>query len=324
MSNPKQFNNKLTIDQTNFLKSLGFDPNSKNLKIQIQTFLEKQRQNQPKTTFLILHGGSEKGKMSTSEILENQNWQEKYFYKSFKIELEKKNQKVLFPKFSADLEAEYQVWQKELERELENLQNNYQDGQNRNFVLISHSLGCSFIVKFLSQNPEFSQKINKLFLIAPAVSTQTDFSLTELEEEKLAKMDFEKGFKTEIWISKNDKIVSNPESIQFVKYFPKVRVRKFENKEHFEQLSLEEMAILTQKETIQKTLNKQENFNKKLDLQKNSNLSQILTKIYTQIIPELQKQGKTWDIDYDFDRKENKRYESLKKRGCGEIIEVEI
>lgn len=52
----------------------------------------------------------------------------------------------------------------------------------------------------------------------------------------------------------------------------------------------------------------------------NSDLSQI----YTQIIPELEKLGKTWDIDYDFDRKENKRYENLKKRGCGEILKLEV
>ncbi len=53
-------------------------------------------------------------------------------------------------------------------------------------------------------------------------------------------------------------------------------------------------------------------------------LSQTLTKIYIEIIPELQKQSKTWDIDYDFDRKENKRYENLKKRGCTEILKVGI
>lgn len=57
---------------------------------------------------------------------------------------------------------------------------------------------------------------------------------------------------------------------------------------------------------------------------KTGDLSQILTKIYTQIIPELQKNGQTWDIDYDFDRKENKRYESLKKRGCSQIIKVSL
>jgi 8-oxo-dGTP pyrophosphatase MutT (NUDIX family) len=51
-------------------------------------------------------------------------------------------------------------------------------------------------------------------------------------------------------------------------------------------------------------------------------LTVILKKIYTEIIPELQKQGKSYEIDYDFTRKENKRYENLKKRGCKQIIKV--
>ena len=55
----------------------------------------------------------------------------------------------------------------------------------------------------------------------------------------------------------------------------------------------------------------------------NSNLTQILNKVYTKIIPQLQKSGQTWDIDYNFERSENKRWESLKKRGCSEIIKVE-
>lgn len=48
-----------------------------------------------------------------------------------------------------------------------------------------------------------------------------------------------------------------------------------------------------------------------------------LTQIYTKIIPTLKSEGKVWDIDYSFDRSENKRWETLKKRGCGEIIKIQ-
>ena len=54
----------------------------------------------------------------------------------------------------------------------------------------------------------------------------------------------------------------------------------------------------------------------------NSQISQILTKIYKEIIPKLESEGKTWEIDFDFERKENKRYENLKKRGCNQIIKI--
>lgn len=45
-----------------------------------------------------------------------------------------------------------------------------------------------------------------------------------------------------------------------------------------------------------------------------------LIKIYTEIIPELQKQNKPFEIDYNYTRNENKRYEFLKKRGCINVI----
>ena len=44
--------------------------------------------------------------------------------------------------------------------------------------------------------------------------------------------------------------------------------------------------------------------------------------VYSEILPSLSEQGKTWDIDYDYSRPESKRYETLKKRGCTEIIKV--
>jgi histidyl-tRNA synthetase len=50
--------------------------------------------------------------------------------------------------------------------------------------------------------------------------------------------------------------------------------------------------------------------------------SENLPKIYNEIIPELNTKNIPFEIDYEYSRSENKRYESLKKRGCGEIIKV--
>lgn len=47
-----------------------------------------------------------------------------------------------------------------------------------------------------------------------------------------------------------------------------------------------------------------------------------ITSLYTVILPELEQRNIRYVIDYDIDRSENKRYESLKKRGCSEIIKV--
>jgi histidyl-tRNA synthetase len=44
--------------------------------------------------------------------------------------------------------------------------------------------------------------------------------------------------------------------------------------------------------------------------------------LYHEILPKLETEGKLAVIDYDISRSENKRYESLKKRGCGEIMKI--
>ena len=51
------------------------------------------------------------------------------------------------------------------------------------------------------------------------------------------------------------------------------------------------------------------------------NSDQDLIKIYTEILPQLRAQNRAFEIDYDYQRNPQKRYSSLKKRGCQEIIE---
>lgn len=45
-----------------------------------------------------------------------------------------------------------------------------------------------------------------------------------------------------------------------------------------------------------------------------------LLKFYKEVIPELRAKNQPFEIDYDYERSENKRYETLKKRGCMEVI----
>ena len=47
-----------------------------------------------------------------------------------------------------------------------------------------------------------------------------------------------------------------------------------------------------------------------------------ITEVYAKNIPELNAQDIPFEIDYEYSRSENKRYETLKKRGCGVIIKV--
>ena len=319
-------NTNLTNQQISFLQTLNFDPNSSNLKLEIQTLLKNQKANSQEnpdktqtkeTIFLIIHGGSEREDLSQINIKSqakqeisnqnDQNWRENYFYQNLKTELESQKIQVLYPIFSNSLNAEFEIWQKELKAGIQEVLGKTE--KNTNFVVIAHSFGAAFVAKFLGQNTDsqssnFSQQIQKLFLIAPSIG-KNNFEITQNDEQLIAKMQIE----TEIWISTNDQIVPNEESLEYQKYFPKTKIKKLENRGHFEVLKIAELEILG------KMPNSQENLN--------SNLTQILNKIYTKIIPQLQKSGQVWDIDYNFERSENKRWESLKKRGCSEIIKVE-
>ncbi len=51
------------------------------------------------------------------------------------------------------------------------------------------------------------------------------------------------------------------------------------------------------------------------------NSDQDLVTIYSKILPQLRAQNRAFEIDYDYQRSPQKRYSSLKKRGCQEIIE---
>jgi histidyl-tRNA synthetase len=47
-----------------------------------------------------------------------------------------------------------------------------------------------------------------------------------------------------------------------------------------------------------------------------------LTEIFNTIIPRLISENKIFEINYEFDRSENKRYQALKKRDCQDIIKI--
>jgi histidyl-tRNA synthetase len=47
-----------------------------------------------------------------------------------------------------------------------------------------------------------------------------------------------------------------------------------------------------------------------------------LLKMYQTTIPELLSNNQTFDIDYEYSRANNKRFESLKKRGCEKVVEI--
>ena len=47
-----------------------------------------------------------------------------------------------------------------------------------------------------------------------------------------------------------------------------------------------------------------------------------LLEIFTKIIPKLEKENTIYEINYEYERSQNKRYKSLKKQGFDDVIKV--
>lgn len=104
---------------------------------------------------------------------------------------------------------------------------------DKNIILISTSLGSSFLLKYLSEN-NFPKKIEKLFLLAPAIKDSKNELLGtfNFDFEKLKKIE-KIAEKIYIYHSLDDKIVDFSNSLELKKYLNIDFFRKFKKRWHF-------------------------------------------------------------------------------------------
>jgi len=104
--------------------------------------------------------------------------------------------------------ADYEAWKIMFEKMFPYLEDN--------IILVTTSLGSTFILKYLSEN-DFPVKIRKLFLIAPAISDTPDETLGSIY----------------IYHSKDDDCVPFEQSLELKQYFPEAIFREFYDRWHF-------------------------------------------------------------------------------------------
>lgn len=126
--------------------------------------------------------------------------------------------------------ADYIAWKIWFERHFEFISDN-------NPILIGHSLGGGFLLKYLSENG-FPKKISQLHLVAPYVESEG------LHLEKLNTFNFDiskinsiKNMCNEIhlWHSKDDNAVPFSHSELVKKYIPEAEFHIFTDRGHFRQ-----------------------------------------------------------------------------------------
>lgn len=113
---------------------------------------------------------------------------------------------------------------------------------NSEVILIGHSLGGTFLAKYLSEN-NFSKKILATFLVAPAYDDEnSDYSMADfMLPENLNKFR-EQGEKIFIYGSADDPVVSSIDFDKYEKALRGITVRKFTDRGHFNQEELPEIV----------------------------------------------------------------------------------
>jgi len=146
---------------------------------------------------------------------------------------------VFVPNMPNKTNAQYNEWKIWFEKIIDKL--------NDNLILVGHSLGGSFLVRYLSEN-DLSRKIKALFLIS---TPHDDQNLSEPLVEFNVQLSLERLVKQcpKIYLinSKDDPVVPESELEKYKKELPNAEVIMLENRGHFWQEELPELVGLIKK-----------------------------------------------------------------------------
>lgn len=134
---------------------------------------------------------------------------------------------VLQPRMPNNTNAHYNEWKIILDKIMEKV--------DEGVVLIGHSLGALFLVKYLSENNS-TKKIKSLFLVAAPFDDESKESLGSfvLDPTKIEDVGEKVGSIT-LYYSKDDPVVSFSESDKYLQKFPQAILRVLDGREHFKQ-----------------------------------------------------------------------------------------
>ncbi|MBU3942934.1 alpha/beta hydrolase [Patescibacteria group bacterium] len=144
------------------------------------------------------------------------------------------NFEVIKPKMPNAINAKYLEWKIWFEKLIPFLEDD--------LILVGHSLGGIFLVKYLSEN-KFSKKIEKTFIISAPFNEEhlIDESLADfILPEDLTNLE-EQGGKIHFYHSKDDPIVPFADFEKYKKKLPKANFITMEDKEHFCQETFPEL-----------------------------------------------------------------------------------
>lgn len=110
---------------------------------------------------------------------------------------------------------------------------------NNEIILIGHSLGASFLIKYLSEN-KFPKKVKGVFLVSGVFDTDVEgYGLASFSLPEKLDLQTENIF---IYHSKDDPVVSFSNLEKFKNVLPQAKTRVFEDRKHINQETFPELA----------------------------------------------------------------------------------
>ena len=131
---------------------------------------------------------------------------------------------VISPRMPNSYNAKYEEWRIWFLK--------YAELLSDDIILIGHSLGGSFLAKFLSTE-KFPRKITATFLIAPPYDTDGPRALVEFNSPESLQALLEQGGQLYLYHSKDDSVVDFKEFEKFKKALPTAHFEPFEDRGHF-------------------------------------------------------------------------------------------
>lgn len=157
--------------------------------------------------------------------------------KGWKVSLQEKMGKefeVIVPRMPNKLNAKYEEWKIWFEKLLPLL--------NKEIILVGHSLGGTFLAKYLSEN-NVSPKIRSVFLVAPPYDAQdSDYTLGDFDLPDSLDMFANQTDTIVIYHSKDDTVAPFVDLEKYIKALPNAKAVVFEDREHFGQEEFPELV----------------------------------------------------------------------------------
>ncbi|MFH1178481.1 MAG: alpha/beta hydrolase [bacterium] len=139
---------------------------------------------------------------------------------------------VLAPRMPNKSNAKYVEWEIWFEKMFPFL--------NGEVILVGHSLGASFLAKYLSEE-QFPKKILATFLVAGPYDSDGERQMVEFILPDSLSLLEEQGGKMFLYHSKDDPVVAFSELAKYQKALPNAKSNVFEDRKHFNQESFPEI-----------------------------------------------------------------------------------